>query len=842
MADNRFAKYAPQGVQTKPADPRLPSQLIKDRNDAAASVYAPPKAAADTTIAQAEAANATAVANAQRDRAIAEAEKAQVELEKLRLEQSKVDPKSGAYKALQTQIDRVSELYRQELQGWAPNVLNRLVPDFLQPNKAAFDSSAQGLVNPFMAAFKVPGQGSQSDTELRQFLAANTPEQGDSDAVIEEKIRTIQSRLDAEIPPEKTDKSTQLVAGPGAPDQMALSKDGTRAEIDPILKGVAGRLGKMVSAGATDATIIEFLKKNGVDPAKTNVNVVLQERRKPSFKTWQRANPGEPYPIGPSFYTKKVALDDSGILGYLQLSPKEMNEHAQSGPGAFAIAAGQGFSGNRLDGLAEALGGDPEAVNTGIQLSRANSPRMSFAGDLAGQAGAQYLMGRIPGFRALPGSSAGRMADDALYGAYAGQGEGDTLGGVAANVIGGKVGRGVSKGAGVAARGVNGSTSLNYLNAADVPMTVGQIGRGTNSVMGNVVGGLEDRAAGFPLFDAIINTARRRGDEGFNSAAFREMGGSGATGAPGVVEGRGLVDNAYNFLGGANMPLDAKFAGSQAGVRAALPGLPAYGPEIGKSLDKIDMSASGGALAGRDWQSALRSTKRNRSSIRSKEFSDDAVGALDDVEGNLLSLASRQGPPGSQAALGSANRLNMDFRTLTSALDNGPSQARGELFGPQRLDTAAREAKRRFGGQVASMSGERPFYDLTKAGMDVMPNLTPDSGTAGRAIFYSALPGMLGGGIGAVAADDPGQGAAIGTGYGSTLLPTLALAALYGKGGQKGLQKALLGPRPKVVGDLDKAIQKNPFLRRLMSKQMGGLLGSSVARDVSLYPELEQPF
>jgi hypothetical protein len=835
-------RLAPQGglnvVIPAPADPLAPYKLQQERGQAAAAPYAAPKAQADATIAQANAGTAGVVAQAEAQKAQADAAKAQAELAKLKEEQKKVDPKSGAYAALQQQIDRVTELYQQNLQGGAPNAVHNLIPDFLQPKVDAFDSAAQGLVNPFMAAFKVPGQGSQSDTELKQFLAANTPAQGDSDEVIEEKIRNIQTRLNAEVPAQQTDKTPPLVAGEQPQDQVGFATGGTRDEIDPVLKGVAGRLGKMVSAGASDATIMEFLKKNGVNPANTNIQGVLNYRKSPEFKTWQRANPGKAYPIGPEFYTNKVPLSQGQQLG---------NKAAQSALGAYTMNAAQGVTGNRLDDLVRFAGGDGEAVNTGLQLSRANSPTGSFLGDMSGQAMAQFALNRIPGLSRLPGSGAGRVGEDAIYGAYAGSGDGNTLGGIAANTIGGAAGRGLGAAGGVALRGVQPTQSLAYLNQAGVPLTVGQIGRGSNSTVGNAIGGIEERFAGLPIADAIIGTARRRGDEGFNAAAFREMGGSGVTGSRGVGEGQNLVGNAYNFLDNTTLPLDAQFAGSQAAVRAGLPGLPKFGPEIRASMDTIDNVSANGALSGGDWQSALRSTKGDRSSIRGKEFADRAVSSLDDVENNLMGLAARQGPPGAASNLANANALNMNFRTIVNALDNGPAQARGELFSPVRLDATARATGRKYGGQVKSMKGERPFYDLTSAGMDVMPNLTPDSGTAGRSLFYASLPTILGGGAGATYGalseeTTAGQGAQTGASAGAmgTILPTLALAAVYSKGGQKGLQKTLLGPRPKWAKDLDKAIQGNPALRNMFSRRASGMFGSAAARDYFVYPELEQ--
>jgi hypothetical protein len=335
--------------------------------------------------------------------------------------------------------------------------------------------------------------------------------------------------------------------------------------------------------------------------------------------------------------------------------------------------------------------------------------------------------------------------------------------------------------------------------------------------------------AGLPGFDAVIGKARQRGDQGFNEAVFREMGGSGATGAPGVVEGSNLVDNAYNFLDNASIPLDAQYAGSQAGVRAAVPTLPAFGPELTKTLDLLDRAAAGGAMKGRDWQSALRSTKANAASIKGQPFAEGANGLLGDVQDNLVDLAGRQGPQDSVAKLQAANQLYSKFRTITQALDNGPAQM-GELFSPKRLDTASLSNARGFGGQVSAVSGNRPFYDLTTAGKEVMPNLTPDSGTAGRMLLAPALAG-LGGGIGAAAGgDDRVNGGELGAGYGAALG---ALATgVYSKPAQKIIQKALLGDRNRTVQRLGDYLITNA--------KLAGLLGSAAGRDYVYQPELPQ--
>jgi hypothetical protein len=177
------------------------------------------------------------------------------------------------------------------------------------------------------------------------------------------------------------------------------------------------------------------------------------------------------------------------------------------------------------------------------------------------------------------------------------------------------------------------------------------------------------------------------------------------------------------------------------------------------------------------------------------------------------------------------------------------AQRNGVLTDPTTLNDVSIRGAEKFGGLDKALEGKRPFYDLTQAGMDVMPNLTPDSGTAGRSLFYASLPAILGGSAGAAyggLSDDQtaGQGAAAGGGVGAagTIVPTLLLAGLYSKGGQKNLQKLLLGPRNKTVTKAVQAIEANPILGNILNKRAAGMFGSATARDFMLYPELEQGF
>jgi hypothetical protein len=317
-------------------DPALPSKVTKAQNEAAASVNDPVKAASDALKAGYEAKiaaanSAVAAAKNDTDLQIAKANLAKTQAEIGQLQQGK----GKAQKALQDQIDRVSDLYRGNIEGGLPNPLWGHIPT---STNQQFDSAAQGLVNPFQASFRIQGQGSQSDTELKQFLQANTPSATDPDKVIEEKLRNIQTRLRRR----DTGQDPSTAPPPASePRQVGLAKGKQRAEIDPALKAVASKVGVMLANGTPGAQIEGFLRQNGVDPASTDLGAKLKYRISPEFKRWQRANPGSPYPIDPSFYTKQVGMTALASFEQVGQSPWARSMRRAAGDALFRAVAGR---------------------------------------------------------------------------------------------------------------------------------------------------------------------------------------------------------------------------------------------------------------------------------------------------------------------------------------------------------------------------------------------------------------------------------------------------------------------------------------------------------------------
>lgn len=838
-------------IQTRGPDQLMPSRIKKAQNDAAASDFAPGKAQADNTIAQAQAANALAIAQAQRDKAVADARAAEIAAQtdanggrKLdpAIRKAAIDGYNNSVGLLSTVDDLTKKFNAGPGATHGPMGLSDYLPLTINERFDTAADKSRGLVGSTLGF--TGGQlntGQESKMNIGPFL----PHSGDRDTVATDKIGYLrdlgnQGRTKAiqtlggipdengniqPVPPQQN--VDQL---PENPNLKFSGGSKTRSQIDPVMQHVGNRVGAMIAGGQPDDKIIKFLQDNGVDPAQTNVLPILRDRTNPNsdVSKWlkYRGNVGKPYPIGPEFYTKQVEMT----------APRQVfNAAAATNLGgamvAAPVAAANAIVGDRLGSITN----DPTSAQ-GMALLRQNHPLSSLVGDVAGQSSLEALAGRIPGMHGLLASRLGRRGADFGYGVYSGTGDssgddpasGGIIGG-AMNMGGGMIGRGLFRGTGKAATGVR-DPQVNYLASQGIPLTPGRIGRGTESIFGKGEGGIEERLMGLPGFDAVIGAARRRGDEAFNSAAFRQTGGSGATGGAGLAEVNGLKNQAYGFLNGTDIPLDAHFAGRNAAVRAGIPDLPGFGDEVGKSLNQIDKVSSNGRIAGDNWHSALSDIRSDRSTIVGKPFAGHAVKSMKEVEDNLLNLAARQGPAGTVDNLNAANALNAKVQTLASALDNGPTQKAGQLFSPGRLDDASRVNTRKFGGRLASLTGQnRPFYELSQAGLDVMPNLTPDSGSAGRLALLGTLAaggvGGIGAGIGAYSNEnDRGAGAQTGGELGSGgYLGALTLAGLlYSKSGQKVLQKALIGKRPDRITRLGDLLINNDAI--------GGKIGSGVAR------------
>lgn len=137
--------------------------------------------------------------------------------------------------ALNSQMRRTWDTYAAGPGATEPNTLGALADfnPYSAPN-SQFNAAAAGLGQQGLAAFRVPGSGSQSDTELKAFIAANQPSAGDTDASIKEKMANIERRMGPiyaangfPFKPYRPMPKAAPKAGGGYPDGTVIS-DGKR--------------------------------------------------------------------------------------------------------------------------------------------------------------------------------------------------------------------------------------------------------------------------------------------------------------------------------------------------------------------------------------------------------------------------------------------------------------------------------------------------------------------------------------------------------------------------------------------------------------------------------------
>lgn len=292
--------------------------------------------------------------------------------EKARLGNAGANAKRATMDSLVEQINRVTDLYNNGIsQEGAANLWGAL--DAIGPQAAQFNSAGQGVADQALSAFRVPGVGAQSDLEARQFASANTPQAGDWDAAIEEKLYNLRRRVDANreamgLPPAQwnelnpglevnvSDDSAPLASGGsgGAPDGPP-SDPGGRSDVSTLARqGIT--LGLSDEAAGVGGYLSGFL--TGEDPSSAYVRERDAERarvagareRSPVLGTLAEFMGGggaariaqAPNALS-GVIRQGAALGGIGGLGY--------GEGSESIPNAFAGAALGGGIGGALYGV-----------------------------------------------------------------------------------------------------------------------------------------------------------------------------------------------------------------------------------------------------------------------------------------------------------------------------------------------------------------------------------------------------------------------------------------------------------------------------------------------------------
>lgn len=728
---------------------------------------------------------------------------------------AKLQSRLANINALVEQINRVQQLYEGG-PGATEGFPGSLSDYFPSESNRQFDTAAAGLAEQGLAAFRVPGVGAQSDTELRQFVQANRPAASDFDVEIEEKLRQLRQRVDStrqamgiapaqwRTAPAAADEQQNRnpfntirmgnpdgnSAAPGGatqgntvtvPPEMNAEKDalvaqlmqqgGGRIDPDAYAQGMAAIVAKYPDFGITPESSAQWARDiNGyLDSGGKTVPSGLKLQDRPLSQQEQNRNNLISNPIGA---TAASFADMGGFGGVSAFAPDQMSALGDAHP----VATTLGQIGGAITGTA-ALG--------------------KLGAETLGRAAPQLLQG---GRAAQFGRN---VATDVGYGGiYGGASEGDPLSGAALAGLGSVGGQGLGKLAGRAIGGVNLTPAVEALRARGIPMTVPQ-------QLGGWIKTVEDKAMSMPLVSDMIRARRVEGLNAFNREAFNEAGAPiGATvrdnGQEGIRQLSDQVSDAYNnATRGASVQFDQQFGADFGQAVANGQRLP---PDLRRSLGEVLDARVGpitdtGTMTGEQFQQAMRALKATRTNPpqRFQGFEQDyrnaVTGVMDSLEGQMM----RGGGDNTVAGLQTANAANRNLRTIEDATNRaagGSETGTPFMFTPSQLQRAGMKSQGQF-------PGPRPFAELADSGQRVLPSRVPDSGTAGRAAQMLLVPGMLGGGAGYAASGDA-QG--VGTGAGISTALMLTLLAGGTKGGQKALQKALID-RPVVMQQLGRQIR-----------------------------------
>lgn len=723
------------------------------------------------------------------------------------------------------QINRVQELYSKGFKDEAFGIMSSLGEMLPTGANAQFDTAGAGLAEQGLAAFRVPGQGSQSDLEASMFAKANTPQASDFDLAIEEKLNNLRGRVDAnraaaglppanwggasssadqdqaEVPPgAATPPGSQPpsptgpqgdggITGSREPGTLPLGPGpetaagfGQGVEDDPQLAGVKEQYRARLEAGQGAGEIVQYLRSVGI----TDPRVIQSAVQQVAFR--------KKYPQVPIGNYSIEALDDRAIP---QSTAREWtNWAADSSPGTFAMNAGDAVTGFSLDSMTD----NPELTRAGMANLNARNPGSALAGQALG--GGLAVAGLEAGLARYGMQSAvGRgLAADVAYGAGAGAGASDdnrVLGagvGALAGVGGNMAGRGLTKAFGGTVGGVA-DPAVRAVADEGTPLTLGQA-VGQSGVAGQAIKGLEDRAAGLPGVGDVINARRASGLEKWNSKMFdralKSIDGNvgGAVGVDAMQAADQAVSQAYTrALAGKAVTADQPFQQQLTQSVTNVVGLPRVGNEVANSVQEIlSPYLTGQQLTGDAMQQISRELQALKKGYGTDPLASRIGKSIDGVEDSVFGLFRRQAPevlPAYNKAKAAARRLYI----LEDAVLAGNN--RGGVFTPAQLGRANISGTKRFGGKRAASTGRSPFHDSQQAAQAVLPNQVPDSGTAGR-LAVLAAPAALGGtgaGVG-YAAGDP-QSGAVG---GLSLAAALSLA--YTKAGQRALVGAVTKRSP----------------------------------------------
>lgn len=780
---------------------------------------------------------------------------------------------SGDLKTAVDAINLMTKGFNRNLAG--RGLVRSTLEYFPSQEKSAINATSAGLADVGLALFKVPGAGTQSDSDARRFVEANQPSTWDSDFGYLGKIYNLRRRLDAKVasmgmgPIEWTEPTDVAARQFFALPETERAKIGAyttdSAETSAAAPGAAPGAAAETpqpdryppEASALNQAMAVTTPLVAADSDADEVSRPIPAEMQREMQEWFAAHPrgalrpedyanirnalDEKYGFAPGIHN----ADDPNLRAFVDgyngksglntaippaVQPDTRNDvekilgsAVMSPVGTAAATATAGTTANVMDMLF------PEKM----QALRELNPDAALAGDIFGSIGGASAIGKVGAAttKRLLGSSApklynalmsskraaaaGRSAlTDVAQGAlYGGAVEGDAGTGAESGLTGNLVGLGLGKIGGGFLRGLTRSPEAEALFSryGVGDMTIGQ-------QMGGTAKAFEDAATSIPIVGDVINARRGESLINANEAAFREVAGGGlGYGESALDELARRRSDAYtqaleNRSFDVNNPVFTQEMADALAARSSLTN--EFKPQFDTAIENSLAGTSigdTGIMTGDAYQQAMRKIAGYKPK-RGTGFEQDFRDALSGVGATLRNQVEREAPE-VIPALSAADTMYRGEKILEDAVNRARYDTLG-LGGDVFRPGDLTAAVNTSGKRYP---GEVPLADFAAAAQNVLPSKLPDSGTARRAALGAVALGGVGAGLGAgSSAGGGGEASDIvqGGAEGAVIpLATLAALALGGsKSGQRALTKTLF-QRPQFAKTLgDLAAKYTPKL------------------------------
>lgn len=443
-----------------------------------------------------------------------------------------------------------------------------------------------------------------------------------------------------------------------------------------------------------------------------------------------------------------------------------------------------------------------------------------FAGNVAGQAADVAAAGGLGGAAtslglrggaaltaaANPASYLGAAASGAAQGAIQPVGTNDSRfwnAGVGAAT--GGLGQGIARGVSALTDPITDAANkaVSALTSAGVPLDAAQ--RSGSILLQRAKAMLSDN----PFTAGAQADFADAQQKGFNKAVLATIGESGHAATPDVMQAaKTRIGNIYDDVASrVSIPYDQiepQLSGIEIEARKVLND--SQFSTVQRNLEDIMQKASdnGGTIAGPQFQN-IKKTLDKLSSGSDSDVGNVARDLRQTMNDGLLQSANASGNSMDVAALKTANQQWGNMRKIEGVIDR---EGNGDIS-PAKLANVFGQKANRYTSVYGQ--GDTSLSDLAQAGKSLLPNKTPNSGTASRIAAQLVLPTALGGAEALHSGDwKKAAGAAL-AGY---ALPKLLQGGLNAQGGAGRYLADSVGTlsRPSTLNSmLSAGVQKVPF-------------------------------